>query len=164
MLYCRFELGAGLVETAAGPKQSIDLLTVSPPFLDFVEVAIIGVVRIVRFFGGPSGRARWRGWGIRRHAAILSCRRAERLAQSDDSGLLGADAGDRSLAPRPEQRSGMFDTRRAKGQRAIGYGVRVARVNQRVPTGRSAALARQSLPVHSAAWSVTSTVAWLGRG
>ncbi len=42
-----------LVEIIAGIKQTIDLLAVTRPFLDLVEVARIGDQRIVGFFVGP---------------------------------------------------------------------------------------------------------------
>ena len=53
MLGHAIEDAAGLIQAAAGEQQLGDLLPVARPLLDLVEVAPVGVDRIVSLFVGP---------------------------------------------------------------------------------------------------------------
>jgi hypothetical protein len=47
MLYCALEHRAGPTETVTGIEQAIDLRSIPRPLLDFVEVAVVGMRRVI---------------------------------------------------------------------------------------------------------------------
>ena len=55
---CTLEYRAGSAEAVAGIQQVIDLCAVTRPFLDLVEVAAVGIGRVVGFLVGPVVRRR----------------------------------------------------------------------------------------------------------
>jgi hypothetical protein len=53
MLDCLVEELTSLFEIVAGVKEAVDLHAVLRPLLDLVEIAVIGVKRVISFFVGP---------------------------------------------------------------------------------------------------------------